>query len=55
MSWMDVALFTTVKVFIDKLRPFEYAQSMSKWPAGLVYVGNNCGVDLSSNTSENSV
>ena len=33
-------LLTTVKVSECKLRPFEYTQSMSRQPAGLVYIGN---------------
>ena len=28
------------KVSENKLVPFEHAQSMSKWPAGLAYIGN---------------
>ena len=39
VNWMNVILFTTVKVSECKLRPFEHAQSMSKWPAGLGFVG----------------
>ena len=38
--WMDITLFTIIKVLECKLGPFEYTQSMSKWPARSVYVGN---------------
>ena len=37
---MDTILLTIVKVSEYKLGPFEYTQSMSKWPTGLAYVGN---------------
>ena len=40
VSWMNIILFTTIKLSENKLRPFEHTQSMSKWPTGLVYVGN---------------
>ena len=39
--WMDIILFTTVKVSKHKLGPFDHTQSMFKQPAGLVYIGNN--------------
>ena len=44
MGWMDIMLLTTVRVPECKLGPFEYIQSISKWPKGLVYIGNtiNC-------------
>ena len=40
MSWMDITLFTTVKVTKCKLRPFEHAQSMSKHLVGFICIGN---------------
>ena len=38
---MDTILLIIVKVSEYKLGPFAHTQSMSKWPAGLVYRGNN--------------
>ena len=40
VSWMDIILLITVKLFECKLGPFEYTQSMPKWPPRLVYIGN---------------
>ena len=38
INWMDATLLTILKVSECKLRPFEYAQSMIKWPIGLVNI-----------------
>ena len=40
VSWMDIKLLTIGKVSKHKLGPFKHAQSLSKQPAGLVYVVN---------------
>ena len=40
VSWMDEMLITIVKVSECKLGTFEHTQSMSKWPAGLAYIGS---------------
>ena len=37
---MDEIFFNNYKVSKHKSGMFEHAQSMSKWPAGLVYIGN---------------
>ena len=37
---MDTTFFSNNKVSEYKLEPFEHAQSMSKWPTGLAYVGS---------------
>ena len=38
--WMDERFRSNNKVSKHKLELFEHAQSMSKWPAGLVYIGS---------------
>ena len=40
VSWIDAMFLITVKISECKLGPFEYAQTMSKWPARLVYLDN---------------
>ena len=37
---MHAIFLSNTKVSERKSGPFEYAQIMSKWPAGLVYIGN---------------
>ena len=37
---MDITLLIVVKVSKHKLKPFDLAQKISKWPVGLVYIGN---------------
>ena len=37
---MNLKLFTTVHISKCKLGPFEYAQTISKWPMGSVYIGS---------------
>ena len=44
---MDTILLIIVKVSEHKLGLFEYAQSMSKWPKGLIYIGNTINYLLS--------
>ena len=39
MSWINVTVTTTVKVTKYKTGPFEHAVSMSKRPAGSIYIG----------------
>ena len=38
VSWMDMALYTTIKVTYIKSGPFEQAKSMCKWPVGFVHI-----------------
>ena len=40
VSWMDTTTTAIVKVAKYKSGPFELAESMSKRPAGFVYIGN---------------
>ena len=40
VSWIDFILCRTVKVTKCKSGPFDYAQSISKWPEGSEYIGN---------------
>ena len=40
VSWLELALLITIKVFEYNFGPFEHTQNMSKRLAGLVYVGN---------------
>ena len=40
MRWMDAIFLSNNKVSEHKSGPFEDAQSMSKWPTGLVYTVN---------------
>ena len=40
MGWMDPKFLSNNKGSECKLGLFEYAQSMSKWPTGLAYIGN---------------
>ena len=37
---MDITLLITVEVSECKLGPFDYTQSMSKWPTRLVYISS---------------
>ena len=38
--WIDAIFLNNNKVSEHKPGPFEHAQSMSKWPARSVYIGN---------------
>ena len=40
VNWMNAIFYNNNKVSEHKLGPFEHAQSMSKQPARLVYVGS---------------
>ena len=40
LSWMDIILFTTIKVSKCKFGPFEHNQNISKLLKRLLYIGN---------------
>ena len=40
VNWMNIILLAIIKVSKCKLGSFEYAQSITKWPERLVYIGN---------------
>ena len=40
VSWMDLILYTTVKVTKHWLRPFKHTKSISKQPPRPIHIGN---------------